>query len=324
MNKWLTLTFLFSSLTLVSLAILSLLQRIFVGQRSNLSQRLGEIVQDTRQISSEIPTVIRNVNLSQIPTLNRILQKFQVSASLSSLLEQADLKMKVGELILLCLVLGSVSFLFTLKAGGFFLILLYFALFSSLPLLYVYYRKRKRLKLFEDQFPDAIDMMGNSIRAGFALGRAIQLVAEENPDPIGMEFKKTFEEVNLGIPIKDALMNLTKRIDSVDLRLFVTAILIQRETGGNLTEILAKISTTIRARFKLMGQIKVYTAQGRFSGWILGTLPIALGMIIYTLNPDYIKLLFTDPLGQMMVGIGISLQIIGFLVIQRIVRIKIQ
>jgi tight adherence protein B len=184
--------------------------------------------------------------------------------------------------------------------------------------------RKKRIRLFEQQFPDAIDMMSNAIRSGFTLGKAMQLVADETLDPISMEFRKTCEEINLGIPIRDALSNLTKRVDSVDLKLFVTALMIQRESGGNLTEILDKIGATIRARFKLMGQIKVFTAQGRLSGWILGTLPAALSLILFAINREYIMILFTNPIGRMMIAFGITMQIFGFIVIQRIVQIKVQ
>jgi tight adherence protein B len=139
-----------------------------------------------------------------------------------------------------------------------------------------------------------------------------------------MEFRKTFEEQNLGIPVKEALINLTQRIDIVDLKLFVTAVIIQRESGGNLTEMLRKISQTIRARFKLLGQIRVLTAQGRFSGLILGSLPIGMALIVSTMNPDYISLLWTEPMGRFMIAVAVIMKILGFIIMQKIVKIKLE
>jgi tight adherence protein B len=166
--------------------------------------------------------------------------------------------------------------------------------------------------------------MRNAIRSGFGVVKALQLVAQEGPDPIGVEFRKTFEEINLGVSLRDALLNLSNRIDSVDLKLFVTAVLIQRESGGNLNEILEKISTTTRERFKLAGQIKVFTAQARFSGYILGLLPFGFGTMVFFINPDYILTLFQEPAGNLLLGISIVLQVVGFMTIRKIMKIKLQ
>jgi tight adherence protein B len=179
------------------------------------------------------------------------------------------------------------------------------------------------MRRFSEQFPDAIDMMTSALKAGHALGRAMQLVALEAPDPIKTEFRKTFEEQNLGLPVRESLLNLADRVDNVDLKLFVTAVIIQRESGGNLTEILTKISTTIRARFALLGQIKVYTAQGRFTAWVLGLLPLAIGVVVYMLNPEYISFHFTDPIGRVLLGFAVVLQIVGLLIVRRIVKMKV-
>ena len=315
------------SATLLAVAAFSFLRWLFVGNQPNLSQRLAEIelsIGNTSRRPAEMPLIIRNDEYSQIPLLNRLLQKLQVFDNLRRLIEQADVSIKVGQLLLMILASGSLGIFLTFGSTNLVLMSLCASLFASVPLAYIYYRRRRRIKLFEEQFPDALDMMSNSIKAGFGLTRAMQLVAEEEPDPIGMEFGKTFEEINLGLPLKEAVMNLTQRIDSIDLKLFVTAILIQRESGGNLTEILGKIGSTIRARFKLIGQIKVFTTQARFSGWILGSLPIVMGGLISILNPGYIMLLFTEPLGQYMVALGVVLQILGFIIIQNIVRFKHQ
>jgi tight adherence protein B len=180
------------------------------------------------------------------------------------------------------------------------------------------------MRLFESQFPDALDMMRNAVRAGFALIRALQLVGTESPDPVGMEFRKTSEEINLGIPLKDALMDMTTRVESLDLRLFVTALLIQRESGGNLNEVLFKLSSTIRERFKLAGQIKIYTAQGRMSQLVLGMLPIAFALIVSIINPDYMRVLIQERQGHVLIAAAIIMQVLGYITIRKIISIKMQ
>jgi tight adherence protein B len=229
----------------------------------------------------------------------------------------------VAQLMLIMLVLGEVALVVSLQLDNPFIGVIGFLFFGSLPLLYVLHRRNRRMRRFSEQFPDAIDMMVSALRAGHALARAMQLVAMEAPEPIRSEFRKTFEEQNLGLPMREALLNLANRVNNVDLRLFITAVVIQRESGGNLTEILTKISKTIRARFALLGQIRVYTAQARFTAWVLGVLPVAVGLVIYAITPEYIKFLFVDRAGRVMLGFAVFLEVMGFLTIRRIVGMKV-
>jgi tight adherence protein B len=320
----LILVTIFVSISLFVLAMYSYLQWLFLGPEYQVSQRLLKFTQGLDSKSMEIPFVIRDDQLSRIPTLNRLLQKLHVSKNLQRMLDQADLKMRVGELILLILISGSIGFLISAPLEIPILSVLLVAMLSYIPMYYVNRRRKNRLKLFTQQFPDALDMMTSALRAGHGFGRALQLVATEIPDPLGTEFRKTFEENNLGLPTREALINLTRRIDSVDLKLFATAVIIQRESGGDLTEVLENISHTIRERFRLLGQIRIYTTQGRITTWILGSLPIALAIIISMFDADYISLLFTEPLGQIMVAVAIILQLLGFWVIRKIVKMKVQ
>jgi tight adherence protein B len=221
-------------------------------------------------------------------------------------------------------IFGMLGVMLTIIKGNLILTLMSFILLSCLPLFYVYSRKAKRLKLFILQFPDAIDMIISALKAGHAFNKAMQLVSSEAPDPVGIEFRKTFEENSLGLSIKEALNNLTQRVDSLDLKLFVMAVILQKETGGNLTEILDKISQTIRERFKLIGQIKAYTAQGRMSMWILGLLPLGFALIVSSINPDYLRPLFEEQLGKILLIAAVFLQIIGFIIIRKIIQIKLQ
>lgn len=320
----LTLIIIFVSATFFVLSVFFLLRWLLAGSQYQVSQRLRELTKDQEVKATDIPDIVRGDQLSQIPILNRLLQKLDVSERLQRVIGQANLTLSVGQLLLLMMIFGGLSLLLTARLGNLFLTVVCFFILGSLPLVYVFHHRGKRFKLFTEQFPDALDMMTNALRAGHAFVRALQLVATEAPDPVGMEFRKTFEEQNLGIPVKEALLNLTQRIDIVDLKLFATAVIIQRESGGNLTEMLTKISATIRARFKLLGQIKVLTAQGRFSGLILGSLPIGIALIVSTLNPDYISLLWTEPTGRIMIAIGLTMQILGFIIMQKIVKIKLE
>jgi tight adherence protein B len=184
-------------------------------------------------------------------------------------------------------------------------------------------RRSRRFYKFEEQLPDAIDMLGRAIRAGHPLSSGLKMVAEEARDPVAGEFRRTHEEHRFGLAFEDAMLAMADRVGIVDVRILVTAILIQREVGGNLAEVLDNLASVIRARFTIRRQLRVYTAQGRFSGYVLAVLPIAVGAAIYSLNPPYIKLLFTDPMGKLMVLTAVIFQIIGFLWIRKIVNIEI-
>lgn len=194
---------------------------------------------------------------------------------------------------------------------------------ALLPDLFIYRRRLKRLRLFEEQFPEAIDLLGRAIRAGHPLASAIRMVAEETAEPVAGEFRQVFEEQRFGLPFEDALLGLSDRNTLVDVRIFVTAVLIQREAGGNLAEILDKIAQTVRARFTIFRQLRVYTAQGRMSGFVLALLPIVVAGAIWFLQPDYMQMLITDPLGQTLIVMAIALQLIGYVWITRIVNIRV-
>jgi tight adherence protein B len=194
---------------------------------------------------------------------------------------------------------------------------------ASIPYMIVRYRRNKRLFKFEEMLPEAIDLLGRAIRAGHPLSAGLKMVADETTEPIQSEFRRTHEENRFGLPFEDALLAMADRVSIVDVRILVTAILIQREVGGNLAEVLDNLANVIRVRFTIRRQLRVYTAQGRFGGYVLAVLPIAVGGAIYSLNPSYIRLLFTDPFGKLMLLTAVVFQIIGFLWIRKIVDIEI-
>lgn len=315
---------LFVSLTGLIVGVLWMVYRK-TNRVEQLIRRVEAFSKGIKKNKSEtVSAVVLDDQLSKIPLLNRVLEKLDISRKLHRLLEQAGSSTKVGQLVLQILIMAVFGYLVGMLMHSALLKVVLFGLLGAFPLFRVHVQRNRRLKAFIRAFPDTLDMMTSAIKAGHAFNQAMQLVGDEAPDPIGIEFKRTFEQYNLGINLRETLMNLTGRVDSLDLKLFVTAILLQRETGGNLAEILEKISYTIRERFKLIGQIKTYTAQGRMSALILGTLPMVFVLIISALNPAYLKPLFEDKLGHFLIGLSIVLQIVGLLIIQKIVRIKYQ
>jgi tight adherence protein B len=194
---------------------------------------------------------------------------------------------------------------------------------ALMPYSVVRFKRNKRLGAFEEMLPEAIDLLGRAIRAGHPLSAGMKMVADETKEPIQGEFRRTHEEHRFGLPFEDALLAMADRVNLIDVRILTTAILIQREVGGNLAEVLDNLANVIRVRFTIRRQLRVYTAQGRFSGYVLAALPIAVGLAIYSLNPPYMRVLFTDPLGKLMVLIALVFQILGYLWIRKIVNIEI-
>lgn len=291
--------------------------------RSEIKKRLSSLkVRPPGE--SEIPEVLKSKRLSEVPYLNNFLSMFRHSPRIDRRLRQAGMKINVGTFVLLCSTLAALGVL----AGMLLrwpLVLTFTAglLLLCTPLLVVNVKKQTRIKNFTYQFPDTLEMFSRSLRAGHSFTGAIQMVAQEMPDPIGPEFQKVFDEQNLGIPLREALLGMADRIDTLDVKFFITAILIQRETGGNLAEIIDNLSYVIRERFRVQGQLKIFTAQGRMTGMALVLLPIAIVFIIQIMNPEYLKPLWNDRIGRTLAVLAVGLQIAGAIAIKKIVRIKV-
>ena len=273
---------------------------------------------------ADVPEYLKDEMLSEVPLLNRLLSKVDIATRIDRRLRQADMKMPVGTFLLLSLVLFSLG----IVAGRILhwptvLSVVVGSTLFAVPNIIVDIKRRRRLKRFINHFPEALEMFARSLRAGHSFTGAIQLVAQEMPDPIGPEFSKVFDEQNLGIPLRQALIGMTDRVDILDVKFFVTAILIQRETGGNLAEIIDKIAYVIRERFRVQGQLKIFTAQARLSGAILAFLPIGIAVLIGIFNPEYMKPLWLERTGRIMIAVAVTLQILGMLAIRKIIRIKI-
>jgi tight adherence protein B len=240
------------------------------------------------------------------------------------LFDQADVSLTAGQFFGISAGLGAVggAAIWIARLNAFMIPLAVIG-GALLPLFWLLFKRKRRLKAFQTQLPDALELIARALRAGHSLGAGLNLVADEMPAPIGMEFGRTFEEQNLGIPLEDALRSLTRRVPNLDLRFFATAVILQRSTGGDLAEILDKIGYLVRERFRIWGQVQALTGEGRLSGIVLLALPPVLFLAVYNLNPKYASKLFTDPMGQQMLFFAGVMQIIGALVIRKIVNIKV-
>lgn len=289
-----------------------------------LSERLSHLEKPVEHPANAELALLRDELLSEIPAIDNLLRRSAQVSSLQKLLEQADIKVRAGNFLLLCL--GS-----ALIAGAAVVFWAGSPLFGwlgalvgfFLPYAYVSFRRTQRFSKFEELFPQAIDTLARAVRAGHAFTTALELISNEIPEPISGEFRKLFEEQKFGLPVRDALVNLTDRIPLVDVKFFVTAVMLQRETGGNLAEILDNLSYVIRERFKIMRQVRVYTAQGRLTMLLLMGLPPSIVLIMLTLNPGFVRPLFADPLGHILVTVGVILQTVGYFVIRKIIQIQV-
>jgi len=244
--------------------------------------------------------------------------------SLQKIFEQADCHIKVSTVFGVGLVLGVIGMTGSWLARVPLLLAPLAGLIAFIvPFAWVLNKRRVRLKTFAAQLPDAMELVARALRAGHSLGAGMHVVAEEMPSPISDEFGRVYEEQNLGIPVEDSLRNICERIPNLDLRFFVTSVAIQRQTGGDLAEILDKIGHVIRERYRILGQVKALTAEGRLSGVVLIALPFVLFLVMLHIKPDYIQLLWTDPLGIKMSVFGLIMQVLGALLIKKIIDIKV-
>ncbi|HXG66807.1 MAG TPA: type II secretion system F family protein [Blastocatellia bacterium] len=293
--------------------------------KKRVQARLAAIEQASVQTSgsSEVG-LMRGEILGEASLLNRILLQTPLALRLQLFVEQSALKITVGMLLFYAFAAAFVAFLITFLLRFPLLVSLpIIGIAAAIPFMVVAYVRQRRFAKFEELFPDAMDMLARAVRAGHAFTTAFELIAREMPEPLATEFRITFEQQNLGLPLKDALHNLSVRMPLPDVRFFSSALQIQRESGGNLAEILDNLSFVVRERFKILRQVKVHTAQGRLTMKILMALPPTAGFLMYMRNPKYMDRLFTDPMGHWAIAVAIILQIIGFFVIRKIIRIKV-
>jgi tight adherence protein B len=294
-------------------------------KRVRVRRRLEELDRMSGSgVAAAEASILRDETLSSVPRLDRFLQQFSLAHRLRIMLTQADVSMRVGAFMGLSLVLAVLAGLIAAAAAGLGWVgILGAIMVGSIPTFVIYRKKEQRRRMFERQFPDALDLMTGALRSGMAFTAALQVVAEESPDPVAAEFRIVFEEHRLGLSLRESLEEMTKRVDSTELRLFVTAVLIQKDTGGNLAEILDGAAYVIRDRFRILGDVRTITAQARFSGMVLMILPLVLAAALLIIVPDYLRTLITDPVGPYFIGVAVFLQVVGFFAIRKIVNIKV-
>ena len=262
--------------------------------------------------------------LSSIPAVKQFLgSTAAVSGPLRRLLDSSGLEITVGTLILLCLCGGVAGYLLVIILTHLILAALVVGVVCAyLPIWVVGFMGKRRVMKFEEQFPEAIELLSRSLRAGHAFTTGLSMVADEMPDPVGTEFRLAYDRQNFGMPMPEALRSLGERVPLLDARFFVTAVLTQREAGGNLAEVLDNLAGVIRERFKVKRQVRVITAHARVTGWVLAMLPPGLGLALTLLSPEHMSLLWTDPTGIKMVVLALVLQVAGTLIIRKLVDIE--
>ena len=291
------------------------------GDRSKLLGRLGTMKAGLPKAGQLERPVDR---LSNLRAVDVVLSRAKgLSGPLDRLVTQSGLKMTVGTLVMACVLAACLGY-FLVKGLTYYTYLGLAAapVFGLLPYLFVRRARSKRMDKFEEQFPESIELMARALRAGHAFPTGLQMVAEEVPDPVGAEFKLVYDRQNFGMSMNDALKGLAERVPILDAKFFATAVLTQRETGGNLSEILDNLAGVIRERFKVKRQVRVVTAHGRITGWILSAMPPSLALVLCFVSPEHMKTLISDPLGIQMLAVGGTMQVIGTLIIRKLVNIR--
>jgi tight adherence protein B len=292
-------------------------------ERRKLERRLKDLSAAPDPGPEDLSLVMRP-NAGPLPLLDRLVSGTSTGSWLSALIEQAGVRTTPSAIALISLAFAAFAGITTsLFVRQWFAAPVAAVIGSFLPLGFLMHRRTRRLRAFEEQFPEALDLLARALRAGHAFQTAMGMVADELKAPVGPEFKKTFDQQNFGLPLRDALHQMTERVPILDVRFFVTAVLIQRDTGGNLSEILDNLAHVVRERFKIKRQVRVHTAHGRFTAFVLLSLPAALAIALSFINPEHMELLFRDRMGQTLLVIVMVLQAIGFVWIRKVIKIEV-
>ena len=288
-----------------------------------LDSRLKEISTPIEEANAD-KTLVKTKNDGLMPALDRFAAGSARGTALARWIEQSGVKISVSAVLFAALALAIVlAFIIVGATRSRLAMPVGAAVGFAIPFLFLKMRRTKRMRTFEELFPEALDLISRALKAGHAFNTGLKMVADEMAEPIGPEFRKTFDEQNFGLPHKDSLENLTHRVPILDVRFFSTAVLIQRETGGNLSEILENLGHVVRERFKILRQVRVYTAHGRMTGYVLLALPAVLSIALSFINPEHMNMLFRERLGQLMLMGAIVMQTLGFLWIKQVVKIEV-
>lgn len=293
-------------------------------QKRKLKARLEAVQQVSLRPTDADTDILRREMLSDVTALNKVLINVPAVLRLQLFLQQAAIEMQVVQFLLIAVILALFGFVAALVAGLAIAFAFIVALVgASVPFLVAQFKRQRRFARFEEQFPDAMELLSRAVRAGHAFTTAFSLIAEEMADPVAEEFRATFQQQNLGLPLRDALQNMAERMPLPDVRIFIAALEIQRDSGGNLGEILNNLSAVVRERFKILREVQVLTAEGRLSMYVLTAMPFIVLALLYMTNPNYIEPLFTDPIGRRALWAAAIMQFIGYLIIRKMIRIKV-
>jgi len=269
-------------------------------------------------------TVVKHTAEGPLPLVTRLMSNTSAGGWLTRTIEQSGIRTTPGGLVAMSLLLAFIAALAAQVLTHVWLAVPVAAVIGGIvPIAFVCNRRAARMSQFEEQFPEGLDLMARALRAGHAFQTALGMAGDELKAPVGPEFRKTFEQQNYGLPLREALMQLSERVPNMDVRFFVTAVLIQRETGGNLSEILDNLSNVVRERFKIRRQIRVHTAHGRFTGFVLLALPAFLGLALSLINPEHMNTLFRERVGQTLLIATIVLETAGFVWIRQVIKIEV-
>lgn len=290
------------------------------AKQRQLEKRLREVSSPAEQ-----PTSTASILLdAKSDALDRFAKGTRGGDFLASLIEQSGVRTTPGRIIFLSIASAAVLGVTTLILVRYLWAVPIAALVGlTIPVLVLKRKRARRLRQFEELFPEALELLSRAVKAGHAFQTAMNMAADELPDPVGPEFRKTFDQQNFGLPMRDALNAMTERVPIIDVKFFVTAVLIQRETGGNLSEILDNLSHVVRERFKVLRQVRVHTAHGRFTGWVLLALPAFVGVAMTLINPEHMELLYKERMGQQLLIAGVVMQIIGYFWIKQVIKIEV-
>jgi len=291
--------------------------------KRRLDRRLQDVAMPADHETADA-TILKRAAAGPLPALDRMMEKTVAGVSLARLIEQAGSKTTPSAVVVMSIASGlGAGFLTSMFVRVPYAPLLVGSVATFVPYAWLRHKRSSRLRRFEEQFPEALDLLSRAVRAGHAFQTAMGMVGDDLSAPVGPEFKKTFEQQNFGLPLRDALNQLTDRMPLLDVRFFVTAVLIQRETGGNLSEILDNLAHVVRERFKIQRQVRVHTAHGRFTAYVLLALPAALAIALSFINPEHMQTLFREHMGQMMLLAAMVMQTVGYLWIRQVVKIEV-
>jgi tight adherence protein B len=293
-------------------------------EQRKMAERLKDVSMPVDLNPREGASVVVQKDVGPLPAFDRAVEQLAAGKGIARLIEQSGTKTTPSGLIVMSIVCGIAGAIIAAVASRYILATIPAALIGLIaPFAWLVHRRSSRMKKFEEQFPEALDLLSRAIRAGHALQTALGMAADELAEPVGPEFKKVFEQQNFGLPLREALDGLAVRVPNLDVRFFVTAVMIQRDTGGNLSEILDNLAHVVRERFKIRRQIRVHTAHGRFTAWVLLALPAALAAALMMINPDHMQLLFRERIGQLMLVGTLVLQTIGYFWIRQVIKIEV-